>query len=270
MALVGLAVSKLTPSAGAPRTSAWVMVQRNFIVYRSAWLIFLTGFLEPVFYLFSIGIGVGQMIDGFTFNGQAVAYAAFVAPGMLAASAMNGAVLDSTFGIFFKLKYDKIYDGVLATPMRTVDIARGELIWSLLRSGVYSGGFLGVMAGMGLVESWWAILAWPATWLIGFAFAGVGMALTTFMKSWQDFEYVQLAIIPMFLFSATFFPITAFDGALRWVVEATPLYRGVALCRELTTGALSLDSAVSVVYLLVMGTVGLMVASRRFDKLLLH
>jgi lipooligosaccharide transport system permease protein len=270
MALVGLAISKLAPTAGAPRTSAWVMVQRNFIVYRSAWLIFLTGFLEPVFYLFSIGIGVGQMIDGFTFNGQVVAYAAFVAPGMLAASAMNGAVLDSTFGIFFKLKYDKIYDGVLATPMRTVDIARGELIWSLLRSGVYSGGFLGVMAGMGLVESWWAILAWPATWLIGFAFAGVGMALTTFMKSWQDFEYVQLAIIPMFLFSATFFPITAFDGALRWVVEATPLYRGVALCRELTTGALSLDSAVSVLYLLVMGTVGLMVASRRFDKLLLH
>ncbi len=270
MALVGLAVSKLNLSPGVPRTSGWVIVQRNFRVYRSAWLIFLTGFLEPVFYLFSIGIGVGQMIEGFKFNGQVVAYAAFVAPGMLAASAMNGAVLDSTFGIFFKLKYDKIYDGVLATPMRTVDIARGELTWSLLRSGVYSGGFLVVMAAMGLVESWWAILAWPATWLIGFAFAGVGMALTTFMKSWQDFEYIQLAIIPMFLFSATFFPITAFDGALRWVIEATPLYRGVALCRELTTGALSMDSAISVVYLLVMGTVGLMVASRRFDKLLLH
>jgi lipooligosaccharide transport system permease protein len=269
MALVGLAASRLGPPTDPPRTSAWVMVQRNFIVYRSAWLIFLTGFLEPVFYLFSIGIGVGQMIEGFEFHGQVVAYAAFVAPGMLAASAMNGAILDSTFGIFFKLKYDKVYDGVLATPMRTVDVARGELIWSLLRSGVYSGGFLVVMAAMGLVDSWWALLAWPATWLVGFAFAGVGMALTTFMKSWQDFEYIQLAIIPMFLFSATFFPITAFDGVLRWVIEATPLYRGVALCRELTTGVLTWDSAVSVVYLLVMGTVGLMVASRRFDKLLL-
>jgi len=270
MALVGLAASKLRPSTARPRTSGWVMVQRNFIVYRSAWLIFLTGFLEPVFYLFSIGIGVGQMIDGFAFNGKVVAYAAFVAPGMLAASAMNGAILDSTFGIFFKLKYDKIYDGVLATPMRTIDIAVGELTWSLLRSGVYSGGFLAVMAGMGMVESWWAVLAWPATWLIGFAFAGVGMALTTFMKSWQDFEYIQLAIIPMFLFSATFFPITAFDGVLRWVIEATPLYRGVALCRELTTGTVSMDSAVSVAYLLVMGAIGLMVATRRFDKLLLR
>ena len=270
MPLVGLAAARLGPPTGAPRTSGWVMVQRNFLVYRSAWLIFLTGFLEPVFYLFSIGIGVGQMIEGFEFHGRVVAYAAFVAPGMLAASAMNGAILDSNFGIFFKLKYDKIYDGVLTTPMRTVDIARGELVWSLLRSAAYSGGFLVVMAAMGLVESWWAVLAWPAAWLIGFAFAGVGMALTTFMKSWQDFEYIQLAIIPMFLFSATFFPVTAFDGALRWVVEATPLYRGVALCRELTTGALSLDSAVSVIYLLVMGAVGLGVASRRFDKLLLR
>ena len=111
---------------------------------------------------------------------------------MLAASAMNGAILDSTFSIFFKLNYDKLYEGVLATPMRTIDIARGELAWSLMRSAVYSAGFLVVMAAMGLVSSWWAVLAWPATWLIGFAFAGAGMALTTFMQSWQDFEYIQL------------------------------------------------------------------------------
>jgi lipooligosaccharide transport system permease protein len=270
MALAGLAAARTHPAPRRTYASAWVLVQRNFIVYRSAWLIFLTGFLEPVFYLFSIGVGVGQLIDGLQFHGRTVEYAAFVAPGMLAAAAMNGAVLDSTFGIFFKLKYDKVYDGVLATPMRTVDVCRGELTWSLLRSAAYSGGFLLVMAAMGLVSSWWAVLAWPATWLIGFAFGGLGMALTTFMKSWQDFEYVQLAIMPMFLFSATFFPITTFDGPLRWVVQATPLYRGVALCRELTTGALSLGALVSVVYLLVMGTVGLMVATRRFDKLLLH
>jgi lipooligosaccharide transport system permease protein len=188
---------------------------------------------------------------------------------MLAASAMNGAILDSTFGIFFKLRYDKVYDGVLATPMRPINIATGEMMWCLLRSGVYSLGFLLVMAAMGLVDSWWAVLAWPATWLIGFAFAGAGMALTTFMKSWQDFEYIQLAIIPMFLFSATFFPITAFDGFLRWVVEVTPLYRGVVLCRELTTGALSWDSAISVAYLAVMGLLGLSVVSKRLHKILL-
>ena len=266
MSLVTAAAAR---AVAAPRTAGWEIVRRNFTVYKSSWLVFLTGFLEPVLYLFSIGIGVGQMIDGFTFNGRFVSYAAFVAPAMLAASAMNGAILDSTFGIFFKLRYDKVYEGVLATPMRTVDIARGELAWSLMRSAVYAAGFVVVMAAMGLVSSWWAVLAWPATWLIGFAFAGMGMALTTFMKSWQDFEYIQLGIVPMFLFSATFFPVTAYPGVLRWVVEATPLYRGVTLTRELTTGAVSFDSLVSVVYLLALGALGLAVASRRLDKLLL-
>jgi lipooligosaccharide transport system permease protein len=266
---VSLVTAAAARAVASPRTTGWEIVRRNFLVYRSSWVVFLTGFLEPVLYLFSIGIGVGQMIDGFEFNGRVISYAAFVAPGMLAASAMNGAILDSTFGIFFKLRYDKVYEGVLATPMRTVDIARGELAWSLMRSAVYAAGFLVVMAAMGLVTSWWAVLAWPATWLIGFAFAGAGMALTTFMKSWQDFEYVQLAIVPMFLFSATFFPVTAFHGVLRWVIEVTPLYRGVTLTRELTTGAPTVDSLVSVVYLVAMGLLGLVVASRRFDRLLL-
>ena len=232
-------------------------------------MFFLTGFLEPVFYLFSIGIGVGQMIDSFEFNGRTIPYAAFVAPGMLAASAMNGAVLDSTFSIFFKLKFEKLYDAVLATPLRPTDVARGEITWALLRGGIYSTGFLVVMLAMGLVRSWWAVLAVPATLLIGFAFSALCMALTTYMRSWQDFEFVTLAIMPMFLFSATFFPVTAFGGVLRRVVEATPLYRGVVLCRELTTGAVSWDSLVSVGYLLAMGAFGLWLVGRRLDKLLL-
>jgi len=264
MALVTTAVSRAAPHPGS-----WVLVRRNFLVYRKAWVVFLTGFVEPLLYLFSIGIGVGQLVDGFELNGTVVPYAVFVAPGMLAASSMNGALLDSTFGIFFKLRYDKVYEGVLATPMRSVDIARGELVWSLLRASAYSAGFLVIMLAMGLVSSWWALLAWPATWLIGFAFGGAGMALTTWMRSWQDFDYIQLAIVPMFLFSATFFPVSAFDGALRWVVEVSPLYRGVALVRELTTGTVSAASLWSVGYLLVMGSIGLLVASRRFDRLLL-
>jgi lipooligosaccharide transport system permease protein len=268
MAILSLPLMRSRGEAGA-HTSGWHLVNRNFITYRRSWFVFLTGFLEPVFYLFSIGIGVGKMIEGFEVNGQVVAYAAFVAPGMLAASAMNGAILDSTYNLFFKLKYNKLYDGLLATPMRTYDIAFGEITWSLLRSGVYAAGFLVVMAAMGLVGSWWAVLALPASLLTGFAFAGAGMALTTFMRSWQDFEFVQLAILPMFLFSATFFPVTAFPMALRWFVDVTPLYRGVVLCRELTTGAVSVDSLFSVVYLAAMGLIGLRVVSRRLDKLLL-
>lgn len=255
---------------GRSWSPSWRLVLRNYMAHRRSKVFFITGFFEPLLYLFSIGVGVGQMIDSFQFNGRTVEYAAFVAPGMLAASAMNGAVMDSTFSIFFKLKFEKLYDAVLATPLRPTDVARGEITWALLRGGVYSSGFLLVMLAMGLVDSWWAVLAVPATLVIGFGFSAICMALTTYMRSWQDFEFVQLAILPMFLFSATFFPITAFDGVLRWVVEATPLYRGVVLCRELTTGAVSMDSVISVGYLLAMGLAGLYVVSRRLDKLLLR
>jgi lipooligosaccharide transport system permease protein len=182
---------------------------------------------------------------------------------------MNGSLLDSTFNFFFKLKYNKLFDQLLATPLTTMDIARGELSWSLLRGGIYSAAFLLIMVAMDLVSSWWALLVVPAALLIGLAFGGVCMALTTYMRSWQDFEFVTLATMPMFLFSATFFPVTAYPTAVRWVVEATPLYRGVVLCRELTTGALSWGSAVSVVYLVAMGLIGLAMVRRRLDKLLL-
>lgn len=248
---------------------SWRLVLRNYLAHRRSKLFFLTGFLEPVLYLFAIGVGVGQLVGDFEVGGRTVAYAAFVAPGMLAASAMNGAILDSTFSIFFKLRFVKLYDAVLATPMRTMDVARGEITWALLRGGVYAAGFLLVMLAMGLIGSWWAVLALPATLLIGFGFSGVAMALTTYMRSWQDFDLVQLAVMPMFLFSATFFPVTTYDGWLRWVVEATPLYRGVVLCRELTTGAVTSASLVSVVYLLAMGLGGLLVVRRRLDGLLL-
>ena len=169
----------------------------------------------------------------------------------------------------FKLKYEKLYDQMLATPLTTGDIARGEITWGLIRGSVYSAAFLIVMLAMGLVDSWWAVLALPAAILIAFAFSAVCMALTTWMKSWQDFDKITLAQLPMFLFSATFFPLTVFPTWLQWVVEATPLYRGVVLCRELTTGVVTWESAVSVVYLVVMGLVGLFVVRRRLDKLLL-
>mgnify|MGYP001119822706 FL=1 len=253
----------------SPSEATGLIVYRNYMAYRRAWYIFLSGFLEPVFYLFSIGVGVGQLVTGFEFNGQDIPYAEFVAPGMLAASAMNGSLLDSTFNFFFKLKYNKLFDQMLATPLTTMDIARGELTWSLLRGGIYSAAFLVVMVLMDLVSSWWAVLAVPAALLIGLAFGGICMALTTWMRTWQDFEWITLATIPMFLFSATFFPVEAYPPVVRWVVEVTPLYRGVVLCRELTTGAMSWASAVSVVYLVVMGLVGLAIVRRRLERLLL-
>jgi len=249
---------------------ARMIVERNLTSFRHGWMTLVTGFAEPVFYLFSLGIGLGALIKEVTTDGgTTVPYAVFVAPALLASSAMNGAIFDSTFNVFFKLKYVKLYDQMLATPLSTGDIARGEIAWGQLRGSTYAAGFLLVMLAMGLIESWWAVLALPAVLLIGFAFSAVCMAATTWMRNFQDFDKITLFQLPLFLFSATFFPVDTYSGPVRWIVECTPLYRGVVLCRELTTGTVSVASLVSVVYLLVMGVVGLMVVRRRLDTLLL-
>ena len=208
----------------------WRVVERNFLVYRRGWVVFVTGMLEPIFYLLSIGIGVGGLVGHFTLaDGTRVGYVEFVAPAMLATSAMNGALFDATYNIFFKMKYAKLYDAMLATPLRPRDVARGEITWALLRGACYSARVHRGHARMGLVSSWWMLLALPTTLLIGYAFAGAGMALTTWMRSWQDFEFVQLAIMPMFLFSATFYPLSTYPGPVAWIVRCTPLYQGVSL-----------------------------------------
>ena len=252
------------PDHGGPRT----LMLRNYWVLRRSWLVVASGFFEPVFFLFSIGVGIGAIVSGFTVQGEQVPYREFVAPAMLAASAMNGAIMDSTFNVFFKLRFEKVYDAVLATPLGPRDVARAEVGWAVARGGLYAGGFLVVMLGMGLLSSWWALLALPAALLVSFAFAGVGMAVTTFMKSWQDFDFVLLAIMPMFLFSATFYPVETYGG-WQWLVELTPLYRAVVLMRELATGLLTEASLVSVAYLAAMGIIGMTVAGRRIGKLLL-
>jgi lipooligosaccharide transport system permease protein len=249
---------------------SWRLVERNFLVYRHGWVVFLTGMLEPIFYLLSIGVGVGGLVGAFTLaDGRSVSYVQFVAPAMLAASAMNGALFDSTYNIFFRMKYNKLYDAILATPLGPNDVARGEITWALLRGAAYSAVFIVVMLLMGLVHSWWMLLAMPATALIGFAFAGVGMALTTWMRSWQDFEFVQLAIVPMFLFSATFYPLSAYPHAVQAFVRCTPLYQGVVLCRGMALGSMGWDSVIAVCYLATLGLAGVYVASRRLGTLLL-
>ncbi|WP_270887667.1 ABC transporter permease [Pedococcus sp. 5OH_020] len=249
---------------------ARMLVERNVTSFRHGWIALATGFAEPVFYLFSLGIGIGALVHSVrTDSGLAVTYPQFVAPALLAASAMNGAVFDSTFNVFFKLKYARLYDAVLATPMGPRDIAVGEITWSLMRGGLYSAAFLVVALLAGAVRSWWALLALPAAVFIGFAFAAVGMFATTFMRSWVDFDYVTLAIQPMFLFSATFFPLSTYPGALQWLVQLTPLYHGVALERALMLGDTGWGVLGHVGYLVVLGSVGVVGAARRLDSLLL-
>ena len=180
---------------------------------------------------------------------------------------MNGPVFES-FGIFFKLKYAKIYDGILATPVSPQEIAVGEITWSQLRGAMYATAFLIVMAVMGLVESPWGILALPAAMLTGLAFGAAGMAATTYMRSWQDFDIITLVTMPMFLFSATFYPLSSY-GDWAWVVQISPLYHGVAMMRSLNLGEWSWAFAGHLSVLVAMSVVGVSLTARRVERLLL-
>ena len=244
------------------------VVERNGRVNLRVWPSFISGFVEPIFYLFSIGVGVGALVGQVPGPHGPVDYDQFVAPAMLATAAMNGCVFETTFNFFFKYKYAKTYDGMLASPLGIDDIVRGELTWALLRSVLHSGVFLVTMWAMGLIPSAWAVLALPGAAIIGFGFAGAGLGLTTFMRSWLDFDYVQLAIIPLFLFSATFFPLSQYPDALAWLVRLSPLYQGVAIERALVLGDPSPILLVHAAYLLAMGWFGLRVAGRRLGLML--
>jgi lipooligosaccharide transport system permease protein len=257
---------RITPLFAFGSRRALRVIERNMLVYKHGWLVFLSGFFEPLFYLVSIGFGLGDVPGP---GGEPIPYALFVAPALLAASSMNGAVTESTFNFFFKLNYDKTFASILTTPMSPGDISLGELGWALIRGGLYALGFLGVMFALGLVRSPLILLTVPGALLIGFAFAAVGMAATSFMRTWQDFDLIQLVILPMFLFSGTFFPLDTLPEPVRILVQLTPLYHGVDLLRQLTVGVVGPTTLVHVAYLLVMGFVGLAIVSRRLDKLLL-
>lgn len=256
--------------ASARRAGA--VTRRNIAALPSGyWLVLISGFVEPLLYLLSIGVGVGRLVGTVPLaGGRQVSYAVFVAPAMLATSAMNGAFAESTFNFFGKMKFMKLYDGVLATPVRPMEIALGELGWGLARGLLYSAAFLGVMVGMGLTTLGWAAVALPATVLVGFSFGALGMALATFMHGWQDFDIIGTMLFALFLFSGTFAPVGgSYPGPVRALIEATPLYHAVELMRALTTGSPRPVLLLHLAYLLGMAALCLLVASRRMGRILL-
>jgi lipooligosaccharide transport system permease protein len=252
--------------AGRP----WVLLERSALVYRRGWMIIFSGFFEPLFYLLSFGTGLGALVGGVSApNGHPLTYAQYIAPALLASSAMNGAVADSTMNVFFKLKFAKLYDGMLASSLGVLDVALGEIGWAVSRGGLYAVGFVLVMLAMHLVLSAWALLLIPAALGVGFGFAAVGMAVTTYLRSWQDLQVITLVTLPMFLFSGTFYGLSAYPAWLRFLVECLPLNHAVVLMRSLAVGDIHAGLLWHLAYFAAMAVFGLRLTARRLGTLLM-
>jgi lipooligosaccharide transport system permease protein len=247
------------------RTRGHLLFERNIMVYRRAWMTIFSGFFEPLFYLFSMGYGLGHFVGKI----HGVSYPHYIAPALLASAAMNGAVYDATTNVFWKLRYGKVYDSMLATPLSPVDVAVGETAWAQFRGLLYAVGFMVTAAALGAIQSWWGILALPAAMVVGFGFAGVGIGVATYLRSWQDFELVQVVLLPMFLFSGTFYPLSVYPTVLQWLVRFSPLYNAISLVRSFTLGHVGPLNLLNAAYLIALGLVGIMLARRRMAGLLL-
>ena len=208
------------------------MWQRDAVLFKRGWKRYvLPNFFEPVLYLVSIGLGIGLYVGR---QIMGVDYVEFIAPGLIAAAAMNGAIFEVTYNIFVKMRFAKLYDAVITSPLEPEDVAFGEVLWGVTRSGLYGIAFLIVVAALGYVSSPLAILAPFAVALVGFAFALLGLIVTASIPTMDLYSYFfTLFITPMFLFSGIFFPIEQLPDAIQPVAWFTPLHHGVELLRSL-------------------------------------
>ena len=247
------------------------IMERAYIAFKSStWMIVISGFVEPVLFLLSFGYGLKDLVGDITVAGQPIGYVAFITPALLATSAMNGAIYDSTMNVYFKLKHDRIYHGMLATSLGPMDVALGEIGWALLRGLSYAIGFMAIVTPLGLIPSMWGILAIPAAVLIAFGFASFGMAVTSYMKSWQQLEIVNVVLLPMFLFSGSFYPLSVFPDWLQTVIRLFPLAHAIDLVRGLTLGNISWALVGHAMYFVVMIVAGLFFTTKRLNALFMR
>jgi lipooligosaccharide transport system permease protein len=266
------------PAAVGPLATAWSrawrarrLVERNIMVYRHQWIIIVSGVFEPIFYLIGIGLGIGGIVQTLTLpDGRDISYVAYVAPALLATAAMNGAVFETIFNVFFKLNYAKTYEGVLATPMGITEIALGEMLWALMRAALYAIAMFVIMLVAGLILSPWGILMIPAALLVAAAFSAAGLAGTSFLRTVNDFDVpMGLIVMPMFLFSGTFFPISIYPLPIQLFMQATPLFHAISLIRGLSTGILGTAQVWDLAYLLIFFAICIWIAMRQMERKLI-
>jgi lipooligosaccharide transport system permease protein len=278
MTTIARPVTSSGGGGGGALATAWArlwrsrrLVERNILVYRHQWIIILSGVFEPIFYLIGIGLGLGGIIDTVPLpDGREISYAAFVAPALLATAAMNGAVFETIFNVFFKLNYAKTYEGVLATPMGITEIALGEMLWALMRAALYAFAMFVIMLVTGLILSPWGLLMVPAALLVAAAFAAAGLAGTSYLRTVNDFDVpMGLVVMPMFLFSGTFFPISAYPWFIQVFMQVTPLYHAINLMRGLSTGLMGWAQLWDFVYLVAFFAICLTIAMRQMERKLI-
>lgn len=250
---------------------ALAVTERNATLLRSTrgygWLL-TAGIAEPVFYLIALGWGVGRLVGDISLpDGSTVPYLTFVAPALLAASAMTGALAETANNFFAKLRYLRHYESVLNTPVTPGEVALGELGWAVTRGAIYSVVFLVSMALLGMTTPLLALAALPAALLVGLALGGLGMAISSRMRNWQDFEYVGSVQFALFLFSGTFIPVESYPEVLQIIVKVTPLYQGVALVRGITLAQFTPELIGNALYLVVLAAGTIVLASRRLHRL---
>jgi len=255
----------------APRPATWTvgraaaLVERNLMIYRRSVTELAFGLVEPLMYLLTIGFGVGTLVG--SVPGVHVRYAAFVAPAILATTAMNTAFNQTGFGVFSRIRVDRTYEAIVPTPLSAVDIAVGEVASAVINGLLTSIGFLAAATLLGLDQSAAILWAVPAAALVGFAFAAGGLAVTTYLRDFPDFQLVQLVMLPMYLFATTFYPVSTYPGWLRPLIEVLPLYQSIELIREPALGRFPAGTLIiAALYLLLFGAAAMFVATRRLGR----
>lgn len=246
-----------------------VVLQRSWITFKSStYLVVLSGFMEPLLNLAVFGFGVGQFVGDITLaDGRSISYASFIVPGLLATSAMMGAVMDSTWNVYFKMHESRLYQAMLSTSLGPMDVALGEIAWALLRGALYSTSFMIVVTPLGLVRSWWGLLTIPAGVIIGFGFASLGMAATSYIKGFQQLNLINIVLMPLTLFSGSFFPLSVLPDWLALIIRWTPLSQGIEMMRMCTLGTINSGIFIHVAYFAIFIAGGLYLTTRRLNAL---
>lgn len=269
--------TNIAPRAVAPapvRIAPWApshvraIVERNVLLYRHVWWPLVSAVMEPCMYLAAIGVGVGTLIGAIP--GVQVDYASYVAPAILATTAMNAAFNQTSFGVFLRVKLSRTYDAILPTPLSVSDIVLGEIASAMANAAAASLAFLALIAATGLTHSAGILLAVPGTLLIAFAFAAAGLATTTFLRGFADMQWIQLVMLPMYLFATTFYPLSVYPAALRPVVEVLPLYQGIELIREPALGVVGWAALGHAAYLAAFGMLATRVALYRMTRIMVQ